>query len=98
MKGINLTGLLIALTIGSGSAQAASYEELKNRDSAWPISWNTRNGEIVYESVCEDKGKGSVAYRNCRREAQKLFRDKCNMAKEKSGNKFCLAKTRYFPY
>ncbi len=89
--------LFAIITSASCYAYAGRYEELQNKDSAWPINWNTQSGEIVYDSVCEDKGEGSVAYRNCRREAQKLFRDKCNSAKDKSSSKFCIAKNKYYP-
>lgn len=89
-----LCGMIAA---ASETAQAGRYEQLKNQDSAWPINWQSRNGEIVYDSVCEDKGNGSVAYRNCRREAQKLFRDKCKAAKNRSTDKFCTASNRYYP-
>jgi hypothetical protein len=100
-KGKRMNKGLIAIIIGvlatNCFAGTPRYDQLRAKDSAFPITWKTKNGEIVYDSVCIDKGKGSIAYRNCRREAQKLFREKCKVAKDRRTSPFCMASNRYYP-
>lgn len=86
------------LTIASvaGLANASKYDQEQAKDNSFTISWKSQNNEILYDTVCEDLGKGSVKYRNCRREAQKLFREKCKESDDKSG-KYCTAVHRYYP-
>ena len=92
-----LIAVITALLTANCFAGTPKYDRLQAEDSAFPINWRTSNGEIVYDSVCADKGKGSVAYRNCRREAQKLFREKCKVAKDRRTSPFCMASNRYYP-
>lgn len=92
-----LATFLATLISAEVIAATPKYDQMRAKDSGHPVTWTVRNGEIIYDRVCEDKGKGSVAYRNCRREAQKLFRDKCKQARDKSTSPFCLASNRYYP-
>lgn len=89
---------ILMLTIASvaGLANASRYDQEQAKDNSFAISWKSQNNEILYDTVCEDLGKGSVKYRNCRREAQKLFREKCKESDDKSG-KYCIAVHRYYP-
>lgn len=89
--------MALSIMAASSIAEAGKIERERAKDSPWPINWKYRNGEILYDTVCQDKGKGSVAYRNCRREAQKLFRERCKKAKNKASDMHCIAGNRYFP-
>lgn len=88
--------VLAYATAQSAHADTSKYDRLAREGDNYVLSWNERNGEIIYDTVCQQNKKRSIQYRNCRRDAQFMFRDKCNES-EVRPNKWCLAKTRYFP-
>jgi hypothetical protein len=96
MQRLQVGILALALLCVAGLANAGRYDQEQAKDNSFAISWKSQNNEILYDTVCEDLGKGSVKYRNCRREAQKLFREKCRESDDKSG-KYCIAVHRYYP-
>ncbi|MGC8118266.1 hypothetical protein ACP3VQ_24885 [Metapseudomonas otitidis] len=77
-------------------AATPKYDSMQADGDRYQLNWQERNGEIVYDTVCGANRKGSVQYRNCRRNAQVIFRDRCNQSDDKS-SKWCLAKSRYYP-
>lgn len=98
MKRSRVVALVITLMSSlEATAGTPKFDQMRAQDSGLPVTWQVRNGEIIYDDVCKDKGKGSVAYRNCRREAQKLFREKCKEARDRSDSPYCLASNRYYP-
>lgn len=99
MKEIAKAAVVTIATVMTASAIAATskYDRMAAEGDQYILNWQERNGEIVYDTVCQANKKGSIQYRNCRRHAQLLFRDKCNQSDEKSG-KWCLAKSRYHPF
>ena len=58
-----LGGLLCART----SVAAASLS----------VKWKEQDGQILLETVCYPHRYGSIAYRNCRADAQKQFKGRC---------------------
>lgn len=91
------TGILaLALVSIAEMANAGTYEQEQSKDNSFTITWQSQGNEILYDTVCQDLGEGSVKYRNCRREAQKLFREKCHKSDDKS-DKYCVAVHRYYP-
>lgn len=99
MKNLAKATISAIAIFGAVTAIAATpkYDRMKAEGDAYILSWKESSGEIIYDSVCYKNKAGSVQYRNCRREAQLLFRDKCNKSDDKS-NKWCLAKSRYYPF
>lgn len=76
----------------SGVFGQAVVDESPGGDKCYRLSWNTktttRGGrtvkkEIDFGSVCSNYFEGSIAYRNCRRQAQEFFRDNCKDLREK---------------
>ncbi len=98
VKQIAKTAVFAIATAMTACAIAATpkYDRMAAEGDQYILNWKERNGEIVYDTVCQANKKGSIQYRNCRRRAQLLFRDKCNQSDDKSG-KWCTAKYRYFP-
>lgn len=77
-------------------AATPKYDAMQAEGDRYRLDWQERNGEIVYDTVCSSNKNGSIQYRNCRRDAQVMFRDRCNRSDDES-SKWCLAKSRYFP-
>lgn len=99
MKNLAVLAVSTAAIFGAAVGMAATpkYDRMKAEGDAYILSWQESRGEIIYDSVCYKNKAGSVQYRNCRREAQLFFRDECNKSNDRS-NKWCLAKSRYFPF
>lgn len=90
-----IAAVITALAI-TPMAYAGTYSDLKQKDENFTVRWTEQKGVIQNDSVCDSYEKGSVIYRNCRREAQIKFRDGCAKARDK-GSKFCVAKDTYAP-
>ncbi|MFZ6045435.1 hypothetical protein ACFW0H_04855 [Pseudomonas sp. CR3202] len=89
-------GSTLALMAGLALAATPKYDHMQAEGNRYHLDWQERNGEIAYDTVCSANKQGSIQYRNCRRDAQVMFRERCNKSDDKS-NKWCLAKSRYFP-
>lgn len=58
------------------------------------IQWQTVNGWIQYDTVCQNERRGSLEYRDCRKAAKEYFVHRCRAEKRKA---FCAAENNYNP-
>ena len=58
------------------------------------IQWQTVNGWIEYHTVCQNKRRGSIEYRDCRKAAKEYFVHRCRTENRKA---FCAAENNYNP-
>jgi len=78
----------IALVVAATSATADQF------GNGHPVRWKENGGIIDNSSVCYNHKRGSIAYRRCRSEAAKLFKQKCRSVKSE---KFCKASRTFRP-
>ena len=66
---------------------AASLAQARFPEKTYVIRWKLDGeGRIAGDTVCHDYETGTVDFRNCRRQAQTLFRDQCSKYKSSSPN------------
>lgn len=62
---------------GVYSSKYNYWNDLTGARGIFQIEWMIKDGEVVWESVCENYYKESSAYKGCREAAAILFSGKC---------------------
>lgn len=78
----------ISMLIAPLAANAADFEK------TYYIKWKEQDGKIIYSTVCYDYKKGSIDFRNCRKQAQQFFKKTCA---ETGEDKICAAARDFKP-
>ena len=95
---MKLKSLLIGVILGVFSSTASAA--LKCTDIQCDVKWKTYMGKIEYASVCYNY-KGKSQYKECRRLAADVFKERCDRAKVNSNkiwiDTYCNARKGYKP-
>jgi len=89
MKRLLLVFLLSSLISPIPVAMAA------HKQPHYKMYWRVRNGEIAINTVCDNYGYGSIAYRGCRAQAKRYFEKRCQAYKNKESQSSGSLSQRY---
>ncbi len=84
----------------SGATARPTYPEM-HEITGWDgkgnylAQWQVSDNQVEYSSVCLEYGRGSIAYRECRKGAKHWVRNKCQQANHQGSDSDNAARQRY---
>lgn len=100
MSKASIAAAVAALVISTANAATKEVEyahhDKWNDGHGQRLQWVRSGDQILYDTVCANREKGSLEYRDCRSTAKMYFRAQCKETGDQSG-RFCKASNSFNP-